>query len=45
MPASSSSISVQGHTPMGMLGASVNAKCGNYLEFLALGCEIFTHLN
>ena len=41
----SSSISLTGHSPMETLGASVYAKCSNYLGFLALGCEIFSHLD
>ena len=41
----SSSITLTGHSPMESLGASVYAKCGNYLGFLALGCESFTHLD
>ena len=45
MLASSSGITLTGHSPMESLGSSVYAKCGNYLGFLALGCEIFTHLD
>ena len=32
------------YTPMEAICASVYVKCGNYLGFLALFCEIFTHV-
>ena len=41
----SSSITTEGCTPIEILGASVYEKCGNYLGFVALGCEIFTHMD
>ena len=35
------SCSIEGSTSMESIGASVYAKCGNYLGFVALGCEFF----
>ena len=42
---SSSSITNEGSTPIEIFGASLYAKCGNYLGFVALICEIFTHMD
>ena len=36
---------IEGSTTAESIGASVYAKWGNYLGFVALGCEIFTHMN
>ena len=41
----SSSITIEGSTPIEIFGASLYATCGNYLGFVVLGCEIFTHLD
>ena len=39
------SLMLTGSTPMEAIGGRLYAKCGNYLGFLALFCEIFTHLD
>ena len=39
------SLVLTGSTPMEAIGGRLYAKCGNYLGFLALFCEIFTHLD
>ena len=41
----SSSIVIEGYTPLEKLGAVVYGKYGTYLGPVALACEIFNHMN